>query len=68
MLFIPFDRGKPGIPVRILPDTPRNTADASLIRTSFYPYHLMAMAISPEGWIYVSIAEGRIYRFRPRNG
>src|SRR5581483_744287 len=68
MLFIPFDRGKPGTPVRILPDTPRNTADASLIRTSFYPYHLTAMAISPEGWIYVSIAEGRIYRFRPRNG
>jgi glucose/arabinose dehydrogenase len=68
MLFIPFDGGNPGAPVRILPDTPRNTADASLIRTSFYPYHMTAMAISPEGWIYVSIAEGRIYRFRPRNG
>lgn len=66
MLFIPFDKGKPGTPVRILPDTPRNTADASLGRTSFYPYHMTAMAISPEGWIYVSVAEGRIYRFRPR--
>jgi hypothetical protein len=26
---------------------------------------MTAMAISPEGWIYISVAEGRIYRFRP---
>ena len=68
ILFIPFDTVEPGFPVRILPDTRRNTADASLGRTSFYPYHMTAMAISPEGWIYVSIAEGRIYRFRPNPG
>jgi glucose/arabinose dehydrogenase len=57
--------GKPIASQRILPTTLRNTTDASLGRTSFYPYHMLAMAISPEGSIYISVAEGRIYRFRP---
>lgn len=49
---------------RVLPVTPRNTTDAALIRTSFHPYHLAGIAISPESWIYISVSEGRIYRFR----
>jgi glucose/arabinose dehydrogenase len=56
--------GRTGQVQRILPVTPRSTSDAALIRTSFYPYHLTGVAISPEGWIYLSLAEGRIYRFR----
>ncbi len=63
---IPFDaNGKPGDSKRILPFSSQNSTDASLVRTSFYPYHMIGLAISAEGWIYVSIAEGRVHRFRP---
>jgi glucose/arabinose dehydrogenase len=65
ILLVSFSDGKPGPVQRILPNTVRNTSDAAQGMTSFYPYHMTAFAISPEGWIYVSIAEGRIYRFRP---
>jgi len=41
-------------------------ADASLYRLSFYPDHPIGIAISAEGWIYISVREGHIYRFRPR--
>jgi glucose/arabinose dehydrogenase len=50
---------------RVLPTTKRTASDAAQGHTSFYPYHITGIAISPEGWIYTSIAEGRIYRFRP---
>jgi glucose/arabinose dehydrogenase len=70
LMWVPVDRnGKPGTPVQLLPD-PNNSrdslSDASLYRLSFYPDHLMGIAVSREGWIYLSVAEGRIYRYRPR--
>jgi hypothetical protein len=40
--------------------------EAALLRASFHPYQLMGIAISAEGWLYTALAEGRIYRFRPR--
>lgn len=66
LMLVPLKDGKATIPRRILPTTPRVTSDAAQGMTSFYPYHIAALAISPEGWIYTAIAEGRIYRFRPR--
>jgi Glucose / Sorbosone dehydrogenase len=65
LLLVRFDASGKPTSKRLLPNTPRNSTDASLDRTSFYPYHMTAIAISPEGWIYISVAEGRIYRFRP---
>ncbi len=41
-------------------------SEAALLRASFHPYQLMGIAISAEGWLYTALAEGRIYRFRPR--
>lgn len=64
--FVPLDsEGKPGAAGRFLPDSPLSASDAALLRASFYPYHLIGLAVSAEGWIYASAAEGRIYRFRP---
>lgn len=65
LVIVPFKDGKPTAPKRILPTTQRVSSDAAQGMTSFYPYHIAALAISPEGWIYTAIAEGRIYRFRP---
>jgi glucose/arabinose dehydrogenase len=65
IMIVSFADGQPGPPQRLLPNSQRVTSDAAQGMTSFYPYHMTAIAISPEGWIYVSIAEGRIYRFRP---
>jgi glucose/arabinose dehydrogenase len=50
---------------RWLPESARSTSDASIIRTSFYPYRLTGLAVSAEGWLYAGVAEGRVYRFRP---
>ncbi len=38
----------------------------SLLGHGFFPYHPVDVAVSPEGWIYVALEEGRILRFRPR--
>lgn len=70
LMLVPFDaNGKPGQPTQLLPD-PKNSrnslSDASLYRLSFYPDHLAGIAVSREGWIYLSVSEGRIYRYRPR--
>jgi glucose/arabinose dehydrogenase len=70
LMLVPFDaNGKPGQAIQVLPD-PENSldslSDASLYRLSFYPDHLAGIAISSEGWIYLSVSEGRIYRYRPR--
>lgn len=51
---------------REIPFSTRSTPDAALTETSFYPYHLTGLAVSPEGWLYAAISEGRIYRFRLR--
>ncbi|MCC7208873.1 MAG: PQQ-dependent sugar dehydrogenase [Anaerolineae bacterium] len=50
---------------RVLPFSERSTSDASIIRTSFYPYHLTGLAVDEHGWLAAGVAEGRIYRFRP---
>jgi glucose/arabinose dehydrogenase len=49
---------------RLLPFSGRSASDASIIRSSFYPYHLTGLAVDERGWIYAGVAEGRIYRFR----
>ena len=33
----------------------------------FYPQHPLAVAVSPQGWIYISITGGRIIALRPRS-
>lgn len=69
---IGFDGGEPdGSRDRIAPvDIHRlgkaSLAALSLSRQGFFPYHPVDVAISVEGWIYVSMQEGRIFRFRPR--
>ncbi|MEP7285262.1 MAG: PQQ-dependent sugar dehydrogenase [Chloroflexota bacterium] len=69
LALVTFDsNGSPTVQ-RLLPDpqtTSPSIADASLYLLSFYPDHLTGLAVSPEGWIYLSVSEGRIYRFRPR--
>jgi len=60
-----FDGSGSATSERILPFSGRSTSDASLIRSSFYPYHLTGLALDERGWIYAGVAEGRIYRFRP---
>lgn len=44
----------------------RTLAAFSLARQGFYPYHPVDVVISAEGWLYVSVQEGRVFRFRPR--
>ncbi len=44
----------------------RALAAFSLARQGFYPYHPVDVVISAEGWLYVSVQEGRVFRFRPR--
>jgi glucose/arabinose dehydrogenase len=48
MMLAPFADSKPGPPQRFLPNTGRVTSDAAQGMTSFYPYHMTAIAISPE--------------------
>jgi glucose/arabinose dehydrogenase len=40
-------------------------AQYSLLGFGFFPYHPLDVVVSPEGWLYVSIEEGRIIRLRP---
>ncbi|MBN1681222.1 MAG: PQQ-dependent sugar dehydrogenase, partial [Anaerolineae bacterium] len=54
---------------RVAPTSPRPEVQDNLVRLSLngfgiFPYHPADVVISPEGWIYLSLAEGRIYRFR----
>ncbi|PJF31006.1 MAG: hypothetical protein CUN51_05885 [Candidatus Thermofonsia Clade 1 bacterium] len=35
-------------------------------RVSFHPLQLMGIAVDANGWLYTALAEGYIYRFRPR--
>lgn len=50
---------------RLIPHSAQRSSDASLIKTSLHPFSPYALATSPNGWIYLAIAEGRVYRFRP---
>lgn len=40
-------------------------AQYSLLGFGFFPYHPVDVVVSPEGWLYVSLEEGRIIRLRP---
>jgi len=44
----------------------RPLAGFSLSGMGFFPYHPVDVVVSAEGWLYVSVEEGRIFRFRPR--
>ena len=44
----------------------RPLAGFSLAGMGFFPYHPVDVVVSAEGWLYVSVEEGRIFRFRPR--
>ncbi len=41
-------------------------SELSLAGMGFFPFHPSDVAVSPEGWIYVAVEEGRILRYRPR--
>jgi glucose/arabinose dehydrogenase len=70
LMMVPFDAsGKPGDAIQLLPDPEASRdslSDASLYRLSFYPDHLAGIAVDKQGWIYLSVSEGRIVRYRPR--
>ncbi len=38
----------------------------SLLDMGIFPYHPIDVVVDAQGWIYVSLQEGRILRFRPR--
>lgn len=67
-----FDGGEPtGQVLRVVPTTvnppPVNSlAEYLLSGRGFFPAHPVDIAISPEGWVYVAIQEGQIFRYRPR--
>jgi hypothetical protein len=62
-----LDLSQPSVQRQVIPDYFGLDADAlARRRVSFHPFQLMSIAISAEGWLYTAIAEGRIYRFRPR--
>ena len=74
LVAVGFDGGQATGPIsRIAPDSRPSAIYASyslgkyaLSGLSFFPYHPADVAIDAQGWIYLSIAEGRIFRFRPR--
>ena len=67
-----FDGAEPDGSVSLIaPAHPTTDEPISLVKYSledkgFFPYHPADVVVSARGWIYVSLAEGRIYRFRPR--
>jgi glucose/arabinose dehydrogenase len=60
-----------GLVMHIVPDSVHpsyagySLAQYSLLGFGFFPYHPFDVAVSPEGWLYVSFEEGRIIRLRP---
>ncbi|HLY27724.1 MAG TPA: hypothetical protein VKQ72_15370, partial [Aggregatilineales bacterium] len=67
---VPFNaQGMAGIPAPLIPDLSggfNTISDASLYMISFYPDHPTGIVVDAQGGIYISVSEGRIYRFRPR--
>jgi len=66
-----FDAGQPtGAVSYVAPASDRpetfSLEQFSLMGRGFYPFHPADVAVSAEGWIYISVQEGRIYRVRPR--
>jgi glucose/arabinose dehydrogenase len=74
LVVVGFDGANPdGSISRIAPDSRPTSIYASyslgkyaLSGLGFFPYHPADVAIDAQGWIYLSVAEGRIFRFRPR--
>ncbi len=74
LVVVGFDGAEPvGAISRIAPDSRPSSIYAqyslgkyALMGMSFFPYHPADIAIDAQGWIYLSLAEGRIFRFRPR--
>ncbi len=66
------DAGQPDGTMEIIAPTsesdwvPPTLAGMSLARMGFFPYHPVDVVVSEEGWLYVSVQEGRIFRIRPR--
>lgn len=68
---VPFAEGMPAGAYEYLAPAGENPATFSLAEYSlmgrgFYPFHPVDVAVDAQGWIYVSVQEGRIYRIRPR--
>lgn len=62
-----LDPAQPSAQRQVIPDYfGWDAAALARQRVSFHPFQLMSIAISAEGWLYTALAEGRIYRFRPR--
>lgn len=74
LIVVGFEGADPdGAISQIAPDSHRPSAYAdyslgqyALSGFSFYPYHPADVVIDKQGWIYLSVQEGRIFRFRPR--
>jgi len=59
----------PGDPVVFDPRVGYSNPPAARLNqraAGFWPHHLYAMTVSPEGWLYVSVSDGRIMALRPR--
>ncbi len=68
---VPFADGIPSGTVEYLAPASENLdtfllSAYSLMGRGFYPFHPVDVAVDAQGWIYVSVQEGRIYRIRPR--
>lgn len=48
--------------------SPLSIEEYSIVGQGIFPEHLADIAVSAEGWIYLSLEEGRILRFRPQPG
>jgi glucose/arabinose dehydrogenase len=42
--------------------------DISISGAGFFPHKVLGLAVSPQGWIYISIGGGSIYVLRPGDG
>lgn len=67
---VKFVNGRPRRIDRIAPKVnPPEPVDSlsgySISGRGFFPYRPVDVVVSPEGWIYVALEEGRIIRFRP---
>ena len=63
---LPNGLSEPLAPVDVYRWARESSAQYSLAGEGFFPYHPVDVVVSAEGWLYVSMAEGRIFRFRPR--
>lgn len=59
----------PGDPLVFDPEAGYSNPPAARLNqrdAGFWPHHLYAMTVSREGWLYVSVSDGRIMALRPR--